>query len=159
VEASEAAIAAICPWRFLAPLAPDAAARAEHRTLPFAEVRDWCVRELAEDTRPTLVEGAGGVMSPIAEDGLVLDLVTALGLPSLLVTGVYLGAITHTLTALAALRGRGCGVRAVVVNRLGASEAAAAALCEALRSHDRDASPVLTLPEALADWTNGLAGD
>ena len=55
-------------------------------------------------------------MSPIAEGATCLDLAGDLGLPVVLVAGAYLGAVSHTLTALAAIEGRGLTVAAVVVN-------------------------------------------
>jgi dethiobiotin synthetase len=55
-------------------------------------------------------------MSPIAEDGTNLDLIAALKVPALLVTGSYLGAVSHTLTAIEALKARGVTVAALVVS-------------------------------------------
>ena len=55
-------------------------------------------------------------MSPIACDALNIDLIAALACPAILVGGSYLGAINHTLTALAALRARAIDVRGLVVN-------------------------------------------
>jgi dethiobiotin synthetase len=63
-----------------------------------------------------LIEGAGGVMSPLSDGATVLDLIEALDAPVLLVTGTYLGAISHTLTAVEVLRRRGVNIRAVVIN-------------------------------------------
>ena len=45
-----------------------------------------------------------------------LDWMQCLGWPVLVVTGAYLGTITHTLTALDALAHRGLDVAALVVN-------------------------------------------
>lgn len=109
-----AAIDTVAPLRFRRPLAPDAAARAEGRTVHLRDV-------IAAATVPgdgfVVVETAGGVMSPVAEDGLVVDLVAALGMPCVLVVGAYLGGISHGLSARAVLRQRGLEVVAVVVNR------------------------------------------
>jgi dethiobiotin synthetase len=55
-------------------------------------------------------------MSPFAEGATCLDAIKALGVPCLLVTGTYLGAISHTLTALAAMRAAGCSPRSIAVN-------------------------------------------
>ena len=41
----------------------------------------------------------------------------ALGLPTVLVGGSYLGAISHTLTAIETLRARGLAIHAVVVSQ------------------------------------------
>jgi dethiobiotin synthetase len=109
-----AGLDAVAPLRFRLPMAPDAAARAEGRTLRLAEV----VAATAVPGDPfVVVETAGGVMSPVAEDGLVVDVAAALALPCVLVVGAYLGGISHGLSAHAVLRQRGLEVVAVVVNR------------------------------------------
>lgn len=114
----ETTIAACTPWRFAAPLSPDMAATAEDRRLELAEITTWArgvIQQVSVDTI-VMIEGVGGVMSPIASDGLNIDLITALACPTIVVGGSYLGAINHTLTALAALRSRAIDVRCVVVN-------------------------------------------
>jgi dethiobiotin synthetase len=115
---NETTIAVCTPWRFAAPLSPDMAAAAEDRRLDLAEVTTWgrgAIPHISADT-VVLIEGVGGVMSPIASDGLNIDLIAALACPAILVGGSYLGAINHTLTALAALRARGIDVRGLVVS-------------------------------------------
>lgn len=109
---------AISPLRFAAALSPPMAARLEGRDLRLAELTDFCRTGLATSKAGlTLVEGVGGVMSPIAEDATGLDLMLALGLPTVLVGGSYLGAISHTLTAIETLRGRGLPIHAVVISQ------------------------------------------
>lgn len=118
------ALDAISPWRFAAPLAPPMAARREGRSIALAAIVDVCRRGLAgADGRLTLVEGVGGLMSPLADDATGLELMTALGLPVILVGGSYLGAISHTLTALEVARGAGLDVRAVVISESGEPDA------------------------------------
>lgn len=112
---TEAELDAISPWRFAAPLAPPMAARREGRTLSLDVIVAWCRAGLG-DADLTLVEGVGGLMSPIADDATGLELMTSLGLATVLVGGSYLGAISHILTALETARGRGLAVRAVVVS-------------------------------------------
>src|SRR5262249_37315350 len=63
-----------------------------------------------------LIEGVGGVMVPLGGRHTVLDWMTELKLPLLLVTGSYLGTISHTLTALDVLARRSLTVAAVVVS-------------------------------------------
>ena len=55
-------------------------------------------------------------MAPIDDAHTGLDLMARLGHPVILVTGSYLGVLSHTLTALAALRARGIVVRGIVVS-------------------------------------------
>ncbi len=106
------------PLRFSAPLAPPSAARAEGKTIEARVLGSLCGARLAQSGKALLViEGAGGVMSPIAEGTTNLDLIRSLKLPALLVSGSYLGAVSHTLTALAALSIRRLPVAAIVVSQ------------------------------------------
>lgn len=109
--------AEISPRRYRAPLAPNLAARLEGQTLAMvdlvADCRTWLE---GRDVDLALIEGAGGVMSPITDDATNLDLMTALTLPVLLVAGSYLGTASHLLTALEVLRARGLTTAAIVVS-------------------------------------------
>jgi dethiobiotin synthetase len=130
--ATPAAIAAISPWRYRAPLAPPAAAKLEARTLAFEAVAKFCRDAIAANSEATtLVETAGGVMSPLTHDHTMLDLIVALAAPVILVTGTYLGAVSHTLTALEALNGRGQKTALLVVNE-SASGVGLSETCEML---------------------------
>jgi len=62
-----------------------------------------------------IVEGAGGVMVPINERELMVDLMRHLALPVLLAARSSLGTINHTLLSLAALRAGGVKVAGVVM--------------------------------------------
>jgi dethiobiotin synthetase len=94
--------ARISPWRFKAPLSPDMAARLENTELDFGALLAFCRdRIAANDT--VLVEGAGGVMSPLDDARTMRDWIAELDIPVMLVTGSYLGAISHCLTALQVL--------------------------------------------------------
>ena len=109
---------AISPLRFDAALSPPMAARLQGYDLRLGQLTDFCRAGLAASAADlTLIEGVGGVMSPISEDATGLDLMRALGLPTVLVGGSYLGAISHTLTAIETLRARGLAIHAVVVSQ------------------------------------------
>jgi dethiobiotin synthetase len=109
------AIEAIAPWRFTAPLSPHLAARREGKAIRFDDVIAFC-RDQAGDDGLLLIEGAGGVMAPVDDAHTSLDLMTHLGFPVILVTGTYLGTLSHTLTALTALHSRGLATRGIVVS-------------------------------------------
>ena len=110
------AIAEISPWRFAAPLAADMAAAREGRTLDTRELIRFCHGAIAANPDVLLVEGAGGVMSPVSADYIVLEWMAALGLPVILVAGSYLGTISHTLTALDVIARRGLAVTTLVIS-------------------------------------------
>ena len=109
------AVAALSPFRFAAPLSPAMAAAREGRRLDPDAVVAACRAMLAGGT-PVLIEGIGGAMVPLDAGCTVLDVMAALALPVLLVTGSGLGALSHCLTAQAALGTRGLAPALVVVN-------------------------------------------
>ncbi|WP_426012089.1 dethiobiotin synthase [Caulobacter sp. DWR2-3-1b2] len=107
----------IAPRRYLAPLSPNIAARLEGQTLILDDMVIDALNRAAEVRDGLLlVEGAGGVMSPLTDHETNLDMISALGAPVLLVAGSYLGTISHVLTALVALGGAGARVAAVVMS-------------------------------------------
>jgi dethiobiotin synthetase len=65
--------------------------------------------------RTLIVEGAGGLLSPLAADFTVRDLAVELGLPLLIAARPGLGTINHALLTLEAARAGGLDVRAVVL--------------------------------------------
>ncbi|MDV2985640.1 UNVERIFIED_CONTAM: dethiobiotin synthase [Methylobacteriaceae bacterium AG10] len=111
-------VAACSPWRFAAPLAPDLAAAREGRSLALSELVGWCGARLAEaeEGETVVIEGVGGLMSPITEAATGLDWLKSQGIPALLVSGSYLGAISHALTAVETLRAHGIPLVGVVVS-------------------------------------------
>lgn len=102
------------PWHFRAALAPVLAARREGRRLRLTEAAAR-VRAVARRFELALVEGAGGLLSPLAEDGDNLDLLTALR-PTEVIAVVpnRLGAVNQARLVLRALPAR-LRPRAVVV--------------------------------------------
>ncbi|MDX2094583.1 MAG: dethiobiotin synthase [Alphaproteobacteria bacterium] len=102
-------------WRFAAPLSPHRAAAREHQSIDLPALTAW-TRAQIQPGALTLIEGVGGVMAPLSDRTTTLDWMAALGLPVIFVTGSYLGTLSHTLTALAALHARGLNVAALVMN-------------------------------------------
>jgi len=62
-----------------------------------------------------IIEGAGGVLVPVNETELMIDLLVHLQLPVLVVSRAELGTINHTLLTLEALRARALRVAGVVM--------------------------------------------
>lgn len=109
------------PWRFRAPLSPDMAAAREGRSIPFDELLEHC--RASDPGEFLLIEGIGGVMVPLDGQHTVLDWIAALSAPALLVTGSYVGTLSHTLTAAGALAARGAELAGIVVSESENSEA------------------------------------
>ncbi|MBE7729139.1 dethiobiotin synthase [Komagataeibacter sp. FXV3] len=98
---------------FGASLSPEDAAHVAHTRIDPAMIT--LPRHVASKG-PLVVEGAGGVFVPIAENYLMVDLMARLALPVVLVARSQLGTINHTLLSLAALRARGLHVAGVILN-------------------------------------------
>lgn len=137
-----AALDEIAPWRFAAPLSPDMAALREKRQIDFAALVAFTRRITSAEFLPTLVEGVGGVMVPLDAEHTVRDWIAASGLSCILVTGSYLGSLSHTLTALEALQkvsertqSAGAGVTAIVVNESPESSVSLDETIATLRHH------------------------
>jgi dethiobiotin synthetase len=95
-------------YRLTTPCSPHEAARIDGVTIDPARLA------LPADDGPLVVEGAGGVLVPLAEGLLAADLFAIWGLPVVLVARTALGTINHTLLSLEALRTRGIAVLGVV---------------------------------------------
>jgi dethiobiotin synthetase len=65
-----------------------------------------------------LVEGAGGLLVPYADDLLAADVARALDLPLLIVARASLGTINHTLLTISEARHRNLRVRGVILSRV-----------------------------------------
>jgi dethiobiotin synthetase len=115
-EITEDNVAAISPWRYAAPLSPDMAAAREGRSIDYARLVAFSREPVARAQGTLFIEGIGGVMVPLDRTHTTLDWMADLGLPLIMVTGSYLGSMSHTLTAAAAVKQRGLRIAALVVN-------------------------------------------
>jgi dethiobiotin synthetase len=106
----------ICPQRFLAPLAPPIAAKLEGRTVDERLLTSgagvW-----AGQCDSLIVEGAGGLLSPISANWLVADVAVALGYPLLIVAKPGLGTINATLLTIEAARSRNLPIAGVILSQ------------------------------------------
>ena len=106
----------INPWHFRAPLAPLLAARRERRRVGLANVLAH-VRTMQRRFDVLLVEGAGGLLSPLGENFDSRDLIAALRATPIVVCPNRLGAVNQVLLTLAALpRSASCRARVVLIS-------------------------------------------
>jgi dethiobiotin synthetase len=98
-------------YQFAPPVSPHLAARLAGVRIDLSKIK------LPVDTEngSLIVEGAGGVLVPLNEKDLMVDLMRQLGLPVLLAARSSLGTINHTTLSLAALRNAGVEVAGVVM--------------------------------------------
>ena len=143
---------AVAPWRFKAGLSPDMAAAREGRVIDFNALLAFCQEAIDETAEgDLLIEGVGGVMVPLGAQHLVVDWITMLGIPAVVVTGSYLGALSHCLTAVEALSVREIPVAGVIVSESADSPVALDETAVAL-TRFLPKVPLLALPR-LADFS------
>jgi dethiobiotin synthetase len=99
--------------RLKRPVSPHLAARLAGRPVGVQGLLALAAAQPAADR--WIVEGAGGVLVPLDESTLVVDLIGRLSLPVVVVARSSLGTINHTLLTLEALRSRDIGVAGVVM--------------------------------------------
>ena len=144
------AIERMAPWRFAAPLSPDMAARRESRVIDFNEVVEFSRSAIANRRGLLLIEGIGGVMVPLDDRRTVLDWMSVLRIPVVLVAGTYVGTLSHTLTALEVVARRNVDIAAVVVNE-SVQSAASLADTVATLQHFVGGLDIVGLPRLAAD--------
>lgn len=115
----------VCPLRLIAPLAPPQAAQREGFDLRF--LRDIAphlpplgpLSTTPADPADTLwwIEGAGGLLSPLADDALGVELARYSGLPVILVAPDRLGTLSALFSAIETLSHRQIVLSAIVLNR------------------------------------------
>ncbi|MDA2910684.1 dethiobiotin synthase [Nitrospiraceae bacterium AH_259_D15_M11_P09] len=108
---------AISPYRLPLPLAPMDAARHAGETLDVDRILA-AFGDLASRHSFMLVEGAGGILVPIARGVSFRDLIIRLGLPTIIVGRLTLGGINHGLLTIEALQQHGIVVRGIVLNQI-----------------------------------------
>jgi dethiobiotin synthetase len=92
----------INPWYFRAPVAPLLAARRENKRVKLSQVLAH-VRAIQKRFDALLIEGAGGLLSPLGENFNSRNLITALRATPLAVCPNRLGAVNQVLLVLEAL--------------------------------------------------------
>jgi len=63
-----------------------------------------------------IIEGAGGLMVPLNENDLMIDLINKLKVEVILVCDLYLGSINHSLLSIEALHSRKIPIKGIVFN-------------------------------------------
>ncbi len=109
----------VCPQQFVAPLAPHLAAQAEGKQVDAALLRRG-LDYWRDRSDVVIVEGAGGLMSPISGDDFVADLAFEFGYPLVVVAPNRIGVINQTLQTLVAAQTfrDGIPVAGIVLNDL-----------------------------------------
>ena len=136
---------AVCPQRFQAPLAPHLAARNEGRELDTELMRSG-ISVWADECDIVIVEGAGGLMSPISDDEYFADVAYDLGYPTIVVAPNTIGVINQSLSALitAACFRDGIPIAGVILNDARMFDGDVSMETNREQISSRSVSPVLT---------------
>ena len=107
----------INPYSFKQAIAPHIAAE-----LAGVEIKIEVIKEAFEQLKKladiVIVEGAGGFLVPLNNEQSMADLPAALGMHVILVVGMKLGCINHSLLTVEAIKARGLTLHGWVANQI-----------------------------------------
>lgn len=103
------------PEIFSYPASPLLASKIDKRPVDFEKINN-ATKRLADKYDVVLVEGAGGLMVPLAENMLTIDFIARSGYPLVFVTSGRLGSVNHTLLGLEAVAARNINLYMVMYN-------------------------------------------
>ncbi len=107
----------VTPQHFTAPFAPPIAAELENKQVSDKAIMDGAL-DWASRCEILILEGAGGLMSPISWTMTNASLALELHFPVVLVSENRLGVVNQVLTTLVAARSIGLNVCSIVLNDL-----------------------------------------
>ena len=87
----------INPFLFDAPIAPHIAAMESKTSLSVAKIYDKVKEALQQPAEFILIEGVGGLLTPLNQQETMADFISAHTLPTLLVVGMRLGCLNHAM--------------------------------------------------------------
>lgn len=91
-------------------MSPHAAAKMDNITIDLDKII------VPKTTNHLIIEGAGGLMVPLNENELIIDLIKKLNAEVILVSQNYLGSINHTLLSLESLKARKLKIKGIIFN-------------------------------------------
>jgi dethiobiotin synthetase len=121
-------------------MAPHIAARHEGIVIDLAPIERSFAR-LSARSPFLVVEGVGGFAVPLGKDLDTVDLARALGLPVILVVGIRLGCLNHSILTVQAVQASGLRLAGWIANCIDPAMAAAEENISALE--ERIAAPLL----------------
>lgn len=107
----------IVPFTFKEPLAPLMAARRDGIKITKDKLLN-SIKGRINPERLTIIEGAGGLLAPLCENYLILDLIKELQFATLIVCRTALGSVNHTLLTLDRLRQEKINPIGIIANHI-----------------------------------------
>lgn len=105
------------PYCFKEFIAPHIAAEKAGITIQISKIVD-AFKQLSAMADVVIVEGAGGFLVPLDSQTSLADLAVALGIPVVLVIGMRLGCINHSLLTVEAVKARGLELQGWIANEI-----------------------------------------
>lgn len=93
-----------------APISPHASAKLDNITINLDEIHP------PVSNRDLVIEGAGGILAPLNDTDVVLDIVPRVNAEIILVSNLYLGSINHTLLTAEVIKSRNLRVKGIIFN-------------------------------------------
>ncbi len=103
-------------YKFKKPMSPHLAAKDEGREIILKNIIDR-FNQLKNKYDTIIVEGVGGLMTPLNEAETFADLAQALKIPVIIVTHPNLGTLNHTLLTVEACKQKTIEIAGLIVNR------------------------------------------
>ncbi|MCX2574503.1 dethiobiotin synthase [Pedobacter sandarakinus] len=97
-------------YRLTQPLSPHLSARLDGLTIELENFK------IPETKNSLIIEGAGGLMVPLNEKYLIIDLIKQLDVQVILISQHYLGSINHTLLSINLLKQYGIALKGIIFN-------------------------------------------
>jgi len=113
----DAPLALVNPYCFNEPIAPHLAAEKAGVTIEIDTIVK-AFKQLQTMADVVIVEGAGGFLVPLNDEEDMADLAAALDIPIILVVGLKLGCINHSLLTVEAIKARKLSLHGWVANHI-----------------------------------------
>ncbi len=97
-------------YRLNHPLSPHLSAKMDGVEIELKQIN------LPETENSLIIEGAGGLMVPLNDQELILDLIKKLNIEIILVSQNYLGSINHTLLTINTLKQHNITIKGIIFN-------------------------------------------
>lgn len=97
-------------YQLTEPMSPHAAAKIDGVEIDLKKI------QLPKTENSLIIEGAGGLMVPLNDKELIIDLIQKLAIEVILVSQNYLGSINHTLLSIDILKARNIKIAGVIFN-------------------------------------------
>lgn len=97
-------------YQLTEPMSPHAAAEIDNVNIDINNI------DIPNTNNNLIVEGAGGLMVPLNDKDLIIDLIKKLDLEVILVSQNYLGSINHTLLSIEVLKAKGIKIAGIIFN-------------------------------------------